>query len=196
MSRLIVNSIKSEPDSISQALDNLSLANPLIANLDENRYTNIVQNFVNFPDAFPGTTSRVGTEITHLRTTITTRTNNSKILYNLFLCCEVHWDTVFFIQRIIGGVTTEIGSGNPAGSSLYGFSAAHHDADNDSTLSQVTNKFLDQPNVPAGTSITYVLRFYATSATYTLGLNRTLNAANSFNYERGSSVVILEELVV
>jgi hypothetical protein len=195
MSRLLVNVLKSVPDSLNQAIDNLSIINPLVTNLDGARYTNIVQNFVNLPYSFTGTTSRVGTEITPLNTTITTRTNNSKIFYNLFICYEMQENNVFFLQRIINGVVTEIGSGDASSLRGYGFTSATYDNNVDSTPAQSYLKFLDEPNVAAGTEINYVLRFYG-NANHVLYLNRVANNADSFNYERGSSVVVLEEIVV
>jgi hypothetical protein len=196
MSRVAVNSIKAIPDSLAQASQNLDIIDPTVNTLDFIRYRNIVQNFVNTPHVYTGVNNRGSAVIINeLTTSITTQRDNCKIMYNLFMSVETSHDQMFFLERVIGAGVVELGSGNPDGARAYGFSSGHYDNNIASTMSQIYHKFLDQPNVPAGTTITYRVRFYS-GVVHNLWLNRTTSDTNNNSHERGSSTVILEEVRV
>lgn len=158
---------------------------------------NVVQNFVPNNYNYNGSNTRPGVEISALRTNITTTVDNSRILWRLYMVFEVHQDNVFVLQRVANGVTTEIGSGNPAGSSAYGFAVApySHGGNNNSTPNFLDCVFLDEPNLPEGTNISYRIRRYGNN-TGTFFLNRSANGRLDPAYERGSSSVILTEILV
>lgn len=161
--------------------------------LEQKGLIQITQNFVPTPHAYGGTTSRPGTIIGALDSSITTTYDNTSILYELSMSCEVHHDNVFVLQRIVNGVTTEIGSGLPAGGSAYGFAVSFYDNNQASTPERISFRYLDTPNVVAGSSILYRVRYYG-AANHTLALNRTLSGTTNLAHERSSSVVLLTEL--
>jgi hypothetical protein len=195
MARELVKSIKDISDVVTTTNSIISEATDQLNIVSKKGLLNVAQNFVPGSALIGGTTSRAGSEITALRTSITTSANNSKIMLDLILSGECHHDVVFFIQRIVGSTVTEIASSDPTsvGSRIYGFASARYDNDTSSTPSSLIFKFLDSPNVPSGTSVQYRIRFYGTSATYTFALNRTLNSTNAADYETVSSTFILSE---
>lgn len=153
-----------------------------------------VQNHYAVAQTYAASTTRPGTEVTALATTITTTTTNSNIIYDLSLNGELHYDSVFILQRDIGGVITELGAPAPVGSRIYGIAPMIYDADVASTMGQVRIQFIDTPNVASGTVITYRLRFYSSAASQLLYLNRTVADLDTFaSYERVSSNVRLQE---
>jgi hypothetical protein len=194
MSRLPVNYIKSVPDTLLQASNNIGIITPLVTNLDESRYTNIVQNLVNTPSSFTGTTSRASaTTITPLTTSIVTVKSNARIYISMLVSLETHWDNVFYVTSSInGGPQSELITKGLSARS-FGFTSAPYDNNNDSTMGQISFKWVHETTSNAGDTITYSLRFYS-GAVLSLWLNQTQNATNSASYERGSSIVILEEI--
>lgn len=194
MTRIAVNSIKSIPDTLLQASDNIEIITPLVMNLDESKYTNIVQNLVNTPSSFSGTTSRAGaTTITPLTTSIVTRKANARIYINMFVSLETHWDNVFYVTvSINGGPEAELITKGLSARS-FGFTSAQYDNNSDSTMGQISFKWVHESTSSAGDTLTYRLRFYS-GAVFGLWLNQTQNATDSFTFERATSVVILEEI--
>jgi hypothetical protein len=184
MTRELIKTIKDIPDTSSYT-----------EVLEKKGLIKVVQNFVPTPHTFAGTTVRPGTIITPMLTSITTTFANTKIMYELSLSYELHHDNVFVLERVVNSDATEIASGNPAGSSAYGFAVSFYDNDYDSTPQRINFSYLDEPNVPADTVVSYRLRYYG-SSTHTMALNRTINATTTVAYERSSSVVLLTELGV
>lgn len=193
MARSVVNSIKSIPDTLLQAVDNVEIINPLVINLDNSKYTNVVQNLVDLPYSFGGTTVRASaTTITPLTTTITCRKANARIYLTLFMSLETHWDNVFYITASVnGGPESEL-IPKTMSARNYGFASAPYDNNNDSTMGQMSFKWVHQSTTSAGDTLTYRVRFFGTAA-YTVWLNQTQNAGAS-GLERASSVFILEEI--
>jgi hypothetical protein len=193
MVRTLIKTIKDIPDAVTVVNNAVNSSNLELNRIEKKGLLNIVQNFVPASSSFSGTTSRIGVVIIPLTTTIVTSANNSKICYDLTIGFEMHHDTSFFIQRIISGVITEIGSHDAAsaGARGYGFITPSFDADVNSTLDQKGFKFIDQPNVLAGTTITYQIRFYGNN--HAMYLNRVAGASNAINFERCSSCVLLTE---
>jgi hypothetical protein len=196
MSRVLIKAIKDIPEAAELADINTTIAVAGLTNLTLKRYTNIVQNFINTTHVYPSTANRPGTILDVLTTEITTQRSNSKILYNLVMSQEANENAAFYLERVIDGVATELGSGLPAGSRFYGFATPKYDVnDKNSTMLQVNFSFLDNPGVQAGTQISYRVRFYANFVN-TLTINRTLGDLNQATYERASSSVILQEITV
>ena len=195
MDRTIVNVIKDVPtDEVNDVNNQVDYYNTELDRIERKGLINIVRNLVTASSTFGGTTSKAGVIVTPLNTSIVTKANNSVICYDLTIGFEMHYDTVFFLERVIGASVTEIGSHNASlvGSRTYGFTSPTFDNDVASTLDQKAFKFVDTPNVPEGTTITYRLKFYG-SSTHTLFLNRTAANSNATNYELCSSCVILTE---
>lgn len=149
----------------------------------------VIQNHVKTAHAYSA-----GSEIGVLTTSITLEEDNSKVLYNLNISHEIHWDIVFVLQRRINsGGWTEIGSGNANSSNYTGFLNPVYDQNNDSTPQSQSKSYLDSPNASAGDTITY--RIFTRGGNYTLYLNRAQSGSSAGNYERASSSVILTEVV-
>lgn len=194
MNKKIIKSFKNNPDSCQQALADTNTVLNRIEDISKKGVLNYSRQTTNALVAYTGTTSRPGTLVSELTNSITTTVNNSYILYDLNIFYEVFYDVVFVLLRVANGVTTEIASGSPSGLAAYGFAGAKYDHNNqDSTGSQNIYKFLDTPNVAAGTLVTYQVRFYGSGA-HVLYLNRTVNGTNSGAYEDGISTVILTEI--
>lgn len=195
MARSLVKTIKDISDVVVTTNSIITEGTQQFNVLSKKGLLGVVQNFVPGSAVIAGTTSRVGQEITALRTSITTLADNSKIMFDLILNGECHHDVVFFIQRIVGSNITEIGSANATSANLrmYGFASHRYDNNVDSTPSSLVFKFFDSPNVVSGTSVQYRVRFYTQNAAYSFNLNRTNNATNAVDYETVSSVVILSE---
>jgi hypothetical protein len=68
-----------------------------------------------------------------------------------------------------------------------------YDAESGGTMSQINIQYIDTPNVPVGTVITYRLRSYDPYTAATLALNRTITDSDITYYERATSNVRLEE---
>lgn len=195
MARELVKNIKETPDELAVVNNAVNQVNLDLNRIEKKGLLNIVQKFVPASSSITGTTGRTGALVTSLTTSITTTANNSKICYDLTLGFEMHHDNCFFIQRVIGGTITEIGSHNAvsAGARLYGFVTPTYDNDVATTLDQKGFKIIDSPNVVAGTTITYQIRFYGTAA-HILYLNRVASsAADDIAYERCSSCVVITE---
>jgi hypothetical protein len=194
MTKKIIKSFKNNPDSCQQALASTTSVLGRIDTISKKGLLNYVVRTSTSLLTYTGTTSRPGTLIADLSSTITTSVNNSYIVYDLNMFYEVFYDVVFVLLRTANGIVTEIASGNPSGAAAYGFAGAKYDHNNqDSTGSQTIYKFVDTPNVVAGTPITYQIRFYG-SAAHVFHLNRTVNGTNSYAYEDGISTVILTEI--
>ena len=183
------------PKQLIKRINNLPLFTLKDNFLDIRGVLSYSQNLQVDPATYNGTTVRPGTEITALTTSINTTVINSKIIYRLSMSYEVGHNNVFVLQRVVGASATEIASGNPAGTSAYGFAVAQysHVGNTDSTPDRTEFIFMDEPNVPAGTLVTYRIRYYGTVAN-PFFLNRTANATTTVVYERSSSVVLLTEV--
>jgi hypothetical protein len=194
MDKKIIKIFKNNPETCQQALDSTNTVLDRIDTISKKGLLNYSVLTSTSLLSYTGTTSRPGTLIGGLTHSITTTVDNSYIVYDLNMFYEVFYNVVFVLQRVVGGITTEIASGNPSSLAAYGFAGAKYDHnDQDSTGSQTIYKFLDTPNVLAGTTVTYQVRFYGSGA-HILYLNRTVNATNSYAYEDGISTVILTEV--
>lgn len=195
MTKEIVKIIKSNPDEANLALQNTTSIIDRIEDISNKGILSTSKKFVSARSSYNGTTSPTGVNISALNTSIITTADNSYILYDLCMFYETNHDAVFVLKRIINGVTSEIASGNPSGLAAYGFAPSKYDwGDTSTTGSQIIYKYLDNPNVPAGTTVSYQIRFYGGNGGQ-LALNGVFNASiDSFYAERGSSSVILREI--
>lgn len=152
-----------------------------------------------------------GGRIAVLDTTITPRRASSKINVRANITLEGHHDVVFRLYRrvVSSGAITEIGAHNWAGMPLnsagntyggnriqyYGHKVMPYDGDSASTPDILTVDFLDTPNTTV--PIMYFIVAYSAHNTTPLAINRTYNdrnsAYNSYNYEYGTSQMILQE---
>jgi phage baseplate assembly protein gpV len=134
-------------------------------------------------------------EISALRTSITTKRNASKVRVTFVVQFETVSNMAFILERGSGATPsswTELGTPQSPGNRLHGIAVSPHDGNDDSTQTRVNIEFLDTPG-NAGV-YTYRLKGYATAASQIFYLNSTINATDSGNYERGTSVVILQEI--
>ena len=153
-----------------------------------------------------------GGRIAVLDTTITPRRASSKINVRVSLSCEHGTaDGVMRLYRrvVSTGVITEIGAHNWAGmpanttaipyggnrTQYYGHKSMVYDANNATTLDTQAIDFLDTPNTTV--PIMYFIVFYTANNTHPIAINRTYNDRsnyyNSWNYEYGTSQMILQE---
>jgi len=133
--------------------------------------------------------------ITGLQATIQPTSTSSRIL--IFVRCfgehgtdGMNWESMFGITRD----GTAIGLPAQPGSNLLGMSMAslsHYSANADSTPENVFYNYIDSP----GTTSTVTYRaYYTPQSTETLYTNRTVNAATTVGFERGTSSIILMEI--
>jgi len=113
------------------------------------------------------------TEVSVLNLTITPKRATSKIVLQWMVNAEFHQDNVFLIYR----GTTLIGYNTDRGNvQNSGVASAAYDQNEDSTPSNFCINWIDSPATTS--AITYSLRVRSsTGASYTLYLNRTVNAA-------------------
>jgi len=149
-----------------------------------------------------------------LDTIITPRRDSSKIRVSANITLEGHHDCVFRLYRkfqVSGApVITEIGAHDwttmpattiaiPYGGNrtqYYGHKVMPYDVDIASTPTILTIDFLDTPNTTQ--SIRYFIVAFSAHNTTPMVINRTYtdrnsNAYNSYNYEYGTSQMILQE---
>lgn len=151
--------------------------------------------FTNYTDAVVYTTPTVrgsAIEITQLTTSITPQTATSKVLVQFNISCEVPVRTAFILERVIGGVATELGVPTTPQSRIYGIKVQPWDADNTFSQSIIPISFVDSPASTA--AVTYRVKVYSNGA-YTFALNRTITDANTTDYTRATSQVILQEIL-
>lgn len=155
----------------------------------------LVQNHVTAPYSYAYTTTRANAvEIACLTTSITTKRENSKIAIDAILGVEAYWNSVLFITRTVESVETEIGSAPGEGDRTYGMTAGSYDNNHASTPSMHPMQYIDEPEVPANTTITYKIKIYGGQAS-TIFINRTYEDYNSPGYERITSNIRLSEIM-
>ena len=134
-----------------------------------------------------------GSFITSLDTIITPKYSTSKILVQMNLTYEVHWDTVFILYR----------DGNPIGRNTLdlnywsGTWLPGHDADNASTPWTNHFMFLDSPGTTAATTYRLMIQsagLAGTQAARTFYLNRSYSSVGASIYEVAGSTVLLQEI--
>lgn len=135
-------------------------------------------------------------KIAALDTTITPRTNTSKIRVTMTMDIECVHDGVFRLYRRIGTTNTEIGGNTQStpGSRYTGHRVSQYDGNNqDSTIATVNIDYLDSPATTS--AVTYFVVFYtvATGATANVNLNRTQADSDGTMWERSTSQCILQE---
>jgi len=151
------------------------------------------------------TAGTLGSFITSLDTIITPKYSTSKILVQMNLTYEVHWDSVFILYRNgvqVGRNTLPTlgatGAANqvPAGSGIGYFSGTWlpgHDGDNNSTPWTKHFMFLDSPGTTAATTYRLMIQSAGVGAT-TFYLNRSVASAGTNIYETAGSTVLLQEI--
>ena len=152
--------------------------------------------FTNYTDVASFTTPTVrgsATEITQLTTSITPQSSTSKVLVQFNISCEVPVRSAFILERVIGGIATELGIPTTPGSRIYGIRIQPWDSDNTFSPSIVPICFVDSPASTA--AVTYRVKVYSNGA-YTFALNRSTNDDNTTNGTRATSQVILQEILV
>ena len=161
-----------------------------------NALTNVVQNHIVTESITPFNDNRANAAyIGPLATTITTRVDNSKVLYEAVISYEAQHDGAFILERSInGGANQEIGSALNPGNRFHGIAPIHFDNNEESTMAQISIKFLDEPNAPAGANIQYFIRVFGTGSAGGFSLNRTLLDSNIGTMERATSTVLLKEV--
>jgi len=151
--------------------------------------------FTNYTDVVVYTTATVrgsAVEITQLTTSITPQTATSKVLVQFNISCEVPVRTAFILERVVGGVTTELGVPTTPGSRIYGIKVQPWDSDNTFSQSIIPISFVDSPASTA--AVTYRVKVYSNGA-YTFALNRSIDDVNTTNGTRATSQVILQEIL-
>jgi hypothetical protein len=145
------------------------------------------------PGYVAGTTAN-GVFIAALDTTITPKFSTSKVLVNMCISFEVHNDTIFRLYRVVGGVSTEIGTNSTDANRWSGIWHTGFDGDNNSTPTTNTYFFYDTPNT--ANAVTYRLMCQSSGvAATTFFLNRTVNSAGSATLgEVAISQVLLQEI--
>lgn len=146
-----------------------------------------------------------------LDTIITPRRTSSKINVRANISCEGEYNAVLRLYRrvVSSGVITEIGAHDwtsmpattiaiPYGGNrtqYYGHKSMPYDTDIATTLNTITLDFLDTPNTTV--PIMYFIVVYGANNTTPIAINRTYNdrsnTYNSWNYEYGTSQMILQE---
>lgn len=144
--------------------------------------------------SYTTTTIRPGVNIADLNTSITPRSNTSKILVTFRLSCSVdnaNARNVYVLMRNVGGSDTEVLTGNSVGTRPYGIAAQGY---NGNAFTVTINDTIVAVDNPATTApVTYKLYVYNTSAADIFYLNRTSNDSNDATGERTSSSCILQE---
>jgi len=113
------------------------------------------------------------TEVSVLNLTITPKRATSKIVLQWMVNAEYHQDNVFLIYRGATLIGYNTDRGNVQNSGVV---SAAYDQNEDSTPSNFCINWIDSP--ATASAITYSLRVRSsTGASYTLYLNRTVNAA-------------------
>jgi len=153
-----------------------------------------------------------GGHIAVLDTVITPRRASSKIRVSANITLEGNHNMVFRLYRrvVSTGVITEIGAHDwttmPANTATnttggnriqyYGHKVMPYDTDTNSTPNTITVDFLDTPNTTV--PIMYFIVAYSINNTTPLTINKTFYernnvAYNSYDYEYGTSQMILQE---
>ena len=173
--------------------------NELINELNTSGIKQVVQTSFGGTAVYSLSTDRANpTRISDLDISLLTKKDNSNVLYTLNMAYECHHDVAFFLERSIdGGAWVEIGghTDNP-GFRLNGMFTSEFDGGNgnvDSTLITNSIEFLDELNVPKGSTVSYRLNAYTDVASRDLYLNRTL-ADTTVATERASSRTLLKEI--
>lgn len=145
------------------------------------------------PLTYNTTTTRPGTNVVDLNTTITPRSTNSKILVTFRLSCHESTNfarNVYIVQRLVNGVETEVLTGQSQGNRPYGIAAVGYDNASSTTIND-TIVVVDSPSTTA--ACTYKLYVYNANTADVFYLNRTDDDVNDSLHERTSSSCILQE---
>jgi hypothetical protein len=195
MTKQVVKIISDNPSSAQECLNN---SNVFLSSVNAELRRGVLginQNIVRGSYIYTPTTTRVGTVIDILTTSIVTSVNQSRILINLLISGDTQHNNTFFMERVVGQSVVDIGSGTQNQTRRYGFATAPYDQDTSSTPDQISFNFFDTPNQIAGTTIIYRIRFYNSTATgVNLFLNRSATDSDAGSMERTSSYMILTEI--
>lgn len=143
--------------------------------------------------SFPAGTSG-GTFITDLNSPITLLYSSSKVLIQMCLTYEVHWDSVFRLYRSVGGVDTLIGV-NANDANYWSGTWVPQVYDNNVLSTPQTSTFLYYDTPATASPITYKLMIQSSSTgTGIFYLNRSASSAGAAAYEVGISQTILQEI--
>jgi hypothetical protein len=151
----------------------------------------VVQTYYDTPISQPITGSTY-TDITGLSATITPSSTSSRIIIHARWFGEnsTNWDGGFGLKRngtIIGAPSSP---GSRAALMTIG-SFSYLADDNNSTPETAQLWYVDSPSSTSSTTYTM---WYSNYNTMTLYINRTYGDADAFNYERGTSAIILMEV--
>jgi hypothetical protein len=144
------------------------------------------------PAYVAGTTAN-GVFIALLDTTITPKFSTSKVLVNMCISFEVHNDTIFRLYRVVGGVSTEIGTNSTDANRWSGIWHTGYDSNDASTPRTNTYFFYDTPNTANAVTYRLMCQSSGVGAT-TFFLNRTISSAGASGNEVAISQVLLQEI--
>ncbi|MBL4591250.1 MAG: hypothetical protein JKY96_04755 [Phycisphaerales bacterium] len=151
---------------------------------------NRVQNPVTAASSYSASADR---QITPLDTSITTKQLNAKITVSFEVSYERHADGMFYVKRINPDASSvEIGVADSAGSRTIGFLGVNYDTSDHASLTSLSLK-IDDVVTNIGE---YEYQLWVRGSNQPFFLNRTVTDNNDDAYERGSSVCILQELLV
>ncbi|MBL4875769.1 MAG: hypothetical protein JKY10_04655 [Cohaesibacteraceae bacterium] len=163
-----------------------SVAIALMQTVAKNR----VQTLVTTNISYAASTDR---HLSTIDTSLTTLQANAKIRVFFQLCFDRQQNGMFYIVRVNpDGSTVELGTADAAGTRHIGLAAIGFDNDVGSTLVQVSMEFSDL-TLAAGI---YKYELHVRGQSMGFHFNRTSSGIDSTDYERGSSVCILQELLV
>ena len=135
-----------------------------------------------------------GTEV-HLSdvdATITPSSTSANVMIEGTITLETGANATLFIKReISGGATTEIGSAPTAGSNRNeGHIPVPFDGQNTSTPGVISFKYVDSPSTTSATTYSFHIRAPTSTASH---LNMAASDADTTDFERGTSTIILSE---
>lgn len=135
-----------------------------------------------------------GTEVhlSDMDATITPSSASAKVMIEGTITMETGSNATLFIEReISGGATTEIGTAPTAGSDRNeGHIPIPFDGQNTSTPGVVSFKFRDEPNTTSEVTYSFNIRTPTSTASH---LNKASSDADTTDFERGTSTIILSE---
>ena len=175
------------PADQSAAVGSLDFRLDLMEAVAKNR----VQNWIDYYASYAASNDR---HITPLDTTITPIQLNAKIDVSIMLSCERHHDGAFYLKRFNpDGTSQEVGTAASSGARAIGIVASPYDNDLASTPVNINIRFCDT----MGEIGAYRYELWVRSgSSFALALNGTINDNDSSSHERGSSLCILQELLV
>lgn len=137
--------------------------------------------------------SNASDSTTHLSLSITPKATNSKILLTARIFCEANGNNYNPLWSFFRD-STKLGAA-AAGSRRSGIavtSMGYYADDNSSTPESVNYNYYDSPNTTS--AITYACSFITSQSNLQMYINRTVTDSDSASYERGTSIIIAQEI--